>query len=153
MTKGRLQEYPMDKTLQQLVGLAVNGSVEQRCAVLLVLATLKAQNSEVMKAITAALDHANPVLKDYALRYLYEIPNKSSVPLLLRFLDDPDIENQERVIRLLSGAGQSAVDALVKHATTGSRLWQLNAARIFCTVRGKAAIKGLLQLLIAGSDE
>ena len=106
----------MDKTLQQLVGLAANGSIEQRCAVLLVLAALKAQNSEVIKAVTAALDHANPVLKDYALRYLEEVPTKSCVPLLLRFLDDPDKETQERVIRLLSGAGQPAVDALVKHA-------------------------------------
>jgi HEAT repeat protein len=153
MIKGRLHVYPMDKTLQQLIGLAANGSVEQRCAVLLVLAALKAQNSEVIKAVTAALDHANPVLKDYALRYLEEVPIKSCVPLLLRFLDDPDKETQERVIQLLSGAGQPAVDALVKHATNGSRLWQLNAARIFCAVRGKAALKALLQLLIPGSDE
>ena len=29
MTKGRLDVYPMDKTLQQLIGLAANGSVEQ----------------------------------------------------------------------------------------------------------------------------
>src|SRR4030095_8162095 len=136
-----------------LIGLAANGSVEQRCAVLLVLAALKAQNSEVIKAVTAALDHANPVLKDYALRYLEEVPIKSCVPLLLRFLDDPEKETQERVIQLLSGAGQPAVDAVVKHATNGSRLWQLNAARIFCAVRGKAALKGLLQLLIPGTDE
>ena len=104
----------MDKTLQQVVGLAANGSVEQRCAALLVLAALRAQNSEVIKAVTAALDHANPVLKDYALRYLSEVPIKSCVPLLLGFLDDPDKETQERVIRLLSSAGQPAVDALVK---------------------------------------
>ena len=96
----------MDKTLQQLVGLVVNGSIEQRCAALLILAALKAQNSEVTKAVAASLDHANPVLKDYALRYLEEVPTKSCVPLLLRFLDDPDKETQERVIRLLSGAGQ-----------------------------------------------
>src|SRR4029450_10684705 len=120
MTKGEIARIPMDKTLQQLVGLATNGSVEQRCAVLLVLSSLKAQNCEVIKAVTAALDHANPVLKDYALRYLEEVPIKSCVPLLLRFLDDPEKETQERVIQLLSGAGQPAVDALVKHATNGS---------------------------------
>ena len=153
MIKEEVAVYPMDKTLQQVVGLAANGSVEQRCAALLVLAALRAQNSEVIKAVTAALDHANPVLKDYALRYLSEMPIKSCVPLLLRFLDDPDKETQERVIQLLSGAGQPAVDTLVKHTTKGSRLWQLNAARIFCAVRGKAAIKGLLQLLIPGTDE
>ena len=143
----------MDKTLQQVVDLALNGSIEQRCAVLLVLAALKLQNPEVLKAVAAALDHANPVLKDYALRYLEEMPIKSCVPLLLRLLDDPDKETQERVIKLLSAAGQPAVDALVKHTADGSRLWQLNAARIFCAVRGRAAIKGLLQLLISGNDE
>jgi hypothetical protein len=57
------------------------------------------------------------------------------------------------VVRLLSGAGQSAVDALVKQAPNRSRLWQLNAARILCAARGKAAVKGLLQLLISGTDE
>jgi HEAT repeat protein len=143
----------MDKTLQQLVDLVENGSVEQRCAALLVLAAIKAQNSDVIKSVAAALDHANPVLKDYALRYLEEVQNKSCVPLLLRFLDDPDRETQERVIQLLSDAGQLAVDALLKQTANGSRGWQLNAARIFCAVGGKAAIKGLLQLLIAGTDE
>src|SRR5262249_24959400 len=143
----------MDKTLQQVVDLALNGSIEQRCAVLLVLAALKLQNPEVLKAVAAALDHANPVLKDYALRYLEEMPIKSCVPLLLRLLDEPDKETQERVIKLLSAAGQPAVDALGKHTADGSRLWQLNAARIFCAVRGRAGIKGLLQLLIPGNDE
>lgn len=143
----------MDRTLQQLVGLVENGSVEQRCAALLVLAALKAQNVEVIKSVTVALDHSNPVLKDYALRYLEGVPDKSCVPMLLRFLDDPDKEIQERVIRLLSSVGQAAVDALVKHAADGSRLWQLNAAHILCSVHSKAAIKGLLRLLISGTDE
>jgi HEAT repeat protein len=143
----------MDKTLQQMIDLAASGSVEQRCAALLVLAALKAQNSEVIRAVSATLDHVNPVLKDYALRYLEEVPTKSCVPLLLRFLDDPDKETQERAIQLLSGVGQPAIDPLLKHATQGSRLWQLNAARIFSAVRGRAAMKGLLQLLATGSDE
>ena len=144
----------MDKTLQQLITLVENGSIEQRCAALLVLAALKAQNSELTKTISTAVDQGNPVLKDYALRYLEEVQTRSCVPLLLRFLDDADKETQERVVRLLSGAGQPAVDALVKQAAKESRLWQLNAARILCAIRGKTAVKGLLrQLLISGSDE
>ena len=144
----------MDKTLQQLITLVENGSIEQRCAALLVLAALKAQNSELTKTISTAVDQGNPVLKDYALRYLEEVQTRSYVPLLLRFLDDADKETQERVVRLLSGAGQPAVDALVKQAAKESRLWQLNAARILCAIRGKTAVKGLLrQLLISGNDE
>jgi hypothetical protein len=53
----------------------------------------------------------------------------------------------------LSGIGQRAIDPIQKHLTRESRVWQLNAARIFSAVRGKAAIKGLLQLLANGSDE
>jgi HEAT repeat protein len=143
----------MDKTLQQLVSLVENGSIEQRCAALLVIAALRVQNSEITKTLAAALSHTSPVLKDYALRYLEEVKTKSCVPLLLDFLDDPDKETQERIIRLLSTAGQPAVDALVKRAIDGSRLWQLNAARVLCAVGGKAATKGLLQLLTPGTDE
>jgi HEAT repeat protein len=143
----------MDKTLQQLVDLVENGSVEQRCAALLVLAALKVQNSEVTKTVAALLDNTNSVLKDYALRYLEGVPTKSGVPLLLRFLDDPDKETQERVIRLLSSAGQGAVDALLKQTAHETRLWQLNAARVLSAVRGKRALQGLLQLLIPGTDE
>ncbi|HSF58274.1 MAG TPA: HEAT repeat domain-containing protein, partial [Candidatus Binatia bacterium] len=126
----------MDKTLRQLITLAENGSIEQRCAALLVMAALRVQNSEITKNLAAALNHPNPVLKDYALRYLEEVKTKSCVTLLLDFLDDPDKETQERVIRLLSTAGQGAVDVLAKRAIHGSRLWQLNAARVLCVVGG-----------------
>jgi len=51
----------MDKTLQQVVDLALNGSIEQRCAVLLVLAALKLQNPEVLKAVAAALAEARKI--------------------------------------------------------------------------------------------
>jgi HEAT repeat protein len=143
----------MDKTLQQLLSLAEKGSVEQRCAALLVLAALKVQHSEMSSTIEAALNHSNPVLKDYTLRYLEETKPRSSVSLLVRLLDDPDRDTQERTVRLLSGAGQAAVDALVKEAPKQPRPWQLNAARVLCSARGKGAVKGLLQLLSSGTDD
>lgn len=143
----------MDKTLNQMVDLVENGSVEQRCATLLVLAALRAHGTEVIKAVATALADANPVLKDYALRYFEQVPTRSCVPLLLRFLDDPDKEMQERAVQLLTTVGQPTVEALMKHVTDGSRVWRLNAARTFCAVRGKAALKGLLELLRSGTDE
>jgi HEAT repeat protein len=143
----------MDKTLQQLITLVEKGSIEQRCAALLVIAALKVQNSEITKSLSAALNHPSPVLKDYALRYFEEVQTKSSVPLLLPFLNDPDKEIQERVIRFLSRAGEPVANALIKQATNESRLWQLNAARVLCAVGGRTARKGLLQLLIPGTDE
>jgi HEAT repeat protein len=143
----------MDKTLQQLITLVENGSIEQRCAGLLVMAALKVQNSEIIKSLATALNHPNPLLKDYALRYFEAVQTKSCVPLLLRFLDDPDKETQERVIRLLITAGPPAVDALLNQAGDGSRIWQLSAARVLSAVGGKTAAKGLMQLLTSGTDE
>jgi HEAT repeat protein len=143
----------MDKTLQQLITLVENGSIEQRCAGLLVMAALKVQNSEIIKSLVTALNHPNPLLKDYALRYFEAVQTKSCVPLLLRFLDDPDKETQKRVIRLLITAGPPAVDALLKQAGDGSRIWQLSAARVLSAVGGKTAAKGLMQLLTSGTDE
>src|SRR5581483_10054331 len=35
----------------------------------------------------------------------------------------------------------------------GSRVWQLNAARVLCQTRGKAAMKAVLHLLTAGTDD
>jgi HEAT repeat protein len=143
----------MEKTLEQLVALAEKGSMEQRCAALLVLGALKVQSSEITATIGAALSHSNLALKDYALRYLEEVKPKSSMPMLLRLLEDADKETQERAVRLLISAGQLAVDALVKHAPKQSRPWQLNAARVLCAVRGKVATKGLLQMLASGTDD
>ncbi|HEV8340761.1 MAG TPA: HEAT repeat domain-containing protein [Candidatus Binatia bacterium] len=143
----------MDNTLQQLLTLVENGTVEQRCATLLVLGALKVENPRVLKTVGAILDHSNPVLKDYALRYFEEVRSQAGVPLLLKCLEEPDREMQERAVRLLSGVGRAVVHPLVQCAPTASRLWHLNAARVLCAVRGKTALKGLLQMLVSGTDD
>ena len=109
--------------LQQLLTLVERGSVEQRCASLLVLGALKLENSHILKTVGGALDDSNPLLKDYALRYFEEVQPKGGVPLLLRFLDDQDKEMRERAIRVLGRAGQAAVRPLLQRARTASRLW------------------------------
>jgi len=143
----------MDKTLQEIVTLIENGTIEQRCAALVVLGALKANNAAVVKLVGTLLDQPNPMLKDYALRYFEEVQPKNNIPQLLRMLDDADKEMQERAVRSLSGAGQAAVQPLLQDLAGASRVWQLNAARVLCQVRGKAAMKGLLQLLASGTDE
>jgi len=143
----------MDKTLQEIVTLIENGTIEQRCAALVVLGALKANNAAVVKLVGTLLDQPNPMLKDYALRYFEEVQPKNNIPQLLRMLDDADKEMQERAVRSLSGAGQAAVQPLLQGLAGASRVWQLNAARVLCQVRGKAAMKGLLQLLASGTDE
>ena len=143
----------MDNTLQDILALIGKGTVEQRCAALLVLGALKVNNAAIVKTVAALLDGPNPVLKDYALRYFEEVQPKNNIAQLVKMLDDGDKDVQERAVRSLSGAGQAAVEPVLKGLASGSRVRQLNAARVLCQVRGKAALKGLLQMLAAGTDE
>ncbi len=143
----------MDNTLQDILTLIGKGTVEQRCAALLVLGALKVNNAIVVKTVGALLDGPNPVLKDYALRYFEEVQPKNNTAQLVKMLDDRDKDVQDRAVRSLSGAGQPAVQTLLQGLASGSRIWQLNAARVLCQVRGKAALKGLIQMLCSGTDE
>ncbi len=143
----------MDALLQKLLNLVAKGSVEQRCAALLVLGAMKLDNAQVVKAVGAAIAQPNPVLKDFALRYFEEVKPKSGVPLFAGLLDHPDKDTHERAIRFLSQAGQAAVVPVLQFAAGASRAGQVNAARVLCELRGKAAFKGLLPMLVAGTDE
>jgi len=143
----------MDNTLQDLLNLAEKGTIEQRCAALVVLGGMKAGGAAVVKTIAPMLDHANPVIKDYALRYFEAVQPKNNVAQLLKMLDDPDKEIQERAVRSLGAAGEAAVQPLAQGLAGASKLWQLNAARVLCQARGKAAMKAVLQLLTDGTDE
>ena len=143
----------MDNTLQDILALIEKGTVEQRCAALLVLGALKVNNAAVVKTVGALLDGTNPVLKDYALRYFEEVQPKNNIAQLVKMLDDRDKDVQDRAVRTLSGAGQAAVQPLLQGLASGSRVRQLNAARVLCQVRGKAALKGLVHMLGSGTDE
>lgn len=143
----------MDKVLNKILGLAEKGTVEQRCASLLVMGALKLQSLEITKTVGTMLDHANPIIKDYALRYFEQVQAKAGTPLFLKLLDDPDRDVQERAVRLLTQAGAAVVDPLAKNSARASRAWQINAARILCAVQGSSARQALLQMLQAGSDD
>jgi HEAT repeat protein len=143
----------MDDTLENILALVQKGTVEQRCAALLVLGALKINNAATAKVIGTILENPNPVLKDYGLRYFEEVQPKGNTAHLLKMLDDSDREMQERAVKSLIVVGQSTVAPLLQGAKDSSRTWQLNAARVLSAVRGKAAMKGLLQMLVAGTDE
>ena len=143
----------MDKLLEDVITLVDKGTVEQRCAAVLVLGALKINNAAVSKSVGALLESPNPVIKDYALRYFEEVQPKSSISQLLKMLDDADKDVQERAVRSLVASGQAAVAPLLQGMEGASRLWQLNACRVLCQLRGKTAMKGALQLLGGGTDE
>ncbi len=143
----------MDTTLQQLLTLAREGTVERRCAALLVLGALQLCDDTVVETVGTALGQANVVIKDYALRYFEDTQAKAGIPLLLPLLDDADKDVQERGVRLLSRFGQTVIRPVLQSAKIATRLWQLNAARVLCAVRSKAAWKGILQLLPQGDTD
>lgn len=143
----------MDSTLEDVLKLVEKGTIEQRCAALLVLGALKISNAATAKLVGTILDGPNPVLKDYALRYFEEVHPKNNTAQLIKMLDDDDKEMQERAVHSLTSVGQPVVAPLIQGAKESSRTWQLNAARVFAAVRGKPAMKGLLQMLAGGTDE
>jgi HEAT repeat protein len=143
----------MADLLEQILTLAEKGTVEQRSAALLVFGALKVQNARVLKTVTAALENANPVLKEYALRYFEETQTKAAVPALMRLLEAPEREVQERSVRLLIAIGAPAVEPLLKAAPAASRSAQMNAARVLSSVRSKTALNGILRMLGCGTDD
>jgi HEAT repeat protein len=143
----------MEKTLQQLLTLIETGTVEQRCAGLLVAGALRLSGPAVNKVICTALADANPIIKEYGLRYCEDSHSNPAVPLVAPLLGDADRDVQERAIRLLSGAGDHAVRALTDRTAEAPRLWQLNAARVLSAVRTRKALAALLDWLRGGNDE
>jgi HEAT repeat protein len=143
----------MADIVDSILTLADKGTVEQRSAALIVLGALKLQNTRVLKSIGAALDQPNPILKDYALRYLEEALPKSAIAAVVRLLEDSDREINDRAVRFLIRMGDATVEPLLKRIPTAPRPTQLAAARVLAAVRGKAALKGMLQILAAGTDE
>ena len=143
----------MEKTLQNLLALAHEGSIERRSAALLVLGALKLDDEAVLEAVRRALENGNIILQDYALRYCEEVRPKACIPWLLPLLQDNEKETAERAVRLLSGFGPAVVRPLLQQAKTANRTWFMQAAQVLCAVRGKAAWQGLLQLLLVGDTE
>jgi HEAT repeat protein len=127
----------MDSLLSQLLTLVHQGTVEQRCAALLVLAALKLDNAQVVKAVGAAVAQPNPVLKDFALRYFEEVKPQSALPLFAGLLDDPDKDTHERAVRFLSQAGQAAVPAVLQFASGAARSSQRRARALRVTRQGR----------------
>src|SRR5689334_13729331 len=111
----------MADLLDSILTLADKGTVEQRSAVLIVLGALKLHNARVLKSIAAALDQPNPILKDYALRYLEETQPKSAIPAVIRLLEESDREINDRAVRFLINTSDAAVEPLLKRLPAAPR--------------------------------
>ena len=125
----------MDNTLQDILTLIEKGTVEQRCAALLVLGALKVNNAAVVKRVGALLDGPNPVLKDYALRYFEEVQPKNNIAQLVKMLDDRDKDVQDRAVRSFERRRPIGGAAAASRPGKRSRVWQLNASRVLVGAR------------------
>jgi HEAT repeat protein len=142
-----------DAVLDGLLTLIQEGVVERRCAALLVLGALQRQDDRVVETAGQALSQANPVLKDYALRYFEDARPKTGLAIVSSLLDDPDKDLQERAIRLLASFGQMAIRPTMQGVFSGSRSRQINSARVLLAIRSEAAWKALFQILAQGDVE
>jgi hypothetical protein len=142
-----------DFILDDLLTLAQEGTVERRCAALLVLGALKRQDDRVAEIAGSLLAQPNPVLKDYALRYFEDARPKAGLAALPPLLDDSDKDIQERTIRWFASFGQAAIRPVRQGVTAGSRIRQINSARVLIAVGGHTAWKNLFQILAHGDVE
>ncbi len=142
-----------DVVLDDLVTLVQEGTIERRCAALLVLGALQRQDERIVDVAGQLLSQANPVLKDYALRYFEDARPKTGLALLPPLLEDSDKDLQDRTVRLLASFGQAAIRPTLQGLSDGSRTRQINSARVLLAVRSPAAWPGLFQILARNDVE
>ena len=141
----------MDATLKAVVALITSPDVEARCAALLVLTQLSADDDRVVRAVGEALNAKNAVVRDFAVGYFEHVKPKDAVAHLVPLLDSPEDALRQRVVTILTAYGQTAISA-VKRLLKDAPRRRLNAIIELCArVRGSLGLDVLFDLL-AGDD-
>ncbi len=141
----------MDATLKAVVALIGGPDVEARCAALLVLAQIEADDERVMRAVGDALTAKNAVVRDFAVGYFERVKPKDGVGHLTPLLDSPEDPLRQRVVGILAAYGAPAV-SMVKKTINDAPRRRLNAIIELCArVRSDAALELLFDLM-AGDD-
>ena len=141
----------MDATLKGVVGLLGGADVEVRCAALLILTHLRATDDRVVRAVGAALQAKNAVVRDFAVGYFEHTRPREGLAHLLPLLDSQEDALRQRVGAILSGYGQAAVGAVKKLVPDAPRR-RLNAIIELCAAVRTAAALDLLFDLMASDD-
>ncbi|HXQ20448.1 MAG TPA: hypothetical protein VN812_02155 [Candidatus Acidoferrales bacterium] len=141
----------MDATLKAVVGLITGPDVEARCAALVVLTHLKADDDRAVSAVGAALDAKNAVVRDFAVGYFEQVRPRDGLDHLVPLLDSLEDALRQRVVAILTAYGPPAVAAAKKLVKDAPRR-RLNAIIDLCArVRSSAALDVLFDLM-AGDD-
>jgi HEAT repeat protein len=137
----------VDRTLKAITGLLAAADVEVRCAALLILTQLKADDDRVHRAVGETLGAKNAVVRDFAVAYFDQVHPRDGVAYLLPLLDSQEDGLRERATAILVSYGQAAVTAVKKLVHDAPRR-RLNAIIDLCAhVRTTAALDLLFDLM------
>lgn len=137
----------MDATLKGILSLVSDTDAETRCAALLVLARLGADDDRVVQAAGDALGARNALVRDFAVGYFERTRPKDGVARLLPLLDAQEEPLRARVTAILAAYGAPAVSAARKLVKDAPRR-RLNAIIDLCArVRSAAALDVLFELM------
>ena len=141
----------MDATLKAVASLIAGPDVEARCAALVVLSHLKADDERVVRAVGDALHGKNAIVRDFAVGYFEQVRPPDGTAHMTPLLDSQEDALRQRVVAILARYGPAAVAAVKKLIKDAPRR-RLNAIIDLCArVRSSAALD-LLFALMAGDD-
>jgi HEAT repeat protein len=141
----------VDATLKGVVGLITGADVEARCAALVVLTHLKADEERVVRTVGEALNGKNAVVRDFAVGYFEVVRPREGVAHLVPLLDSHEEGLRGRTVNTLVAYGAAAVSA-VKPLLKDAPRRRLNAIIDLCArVRSSAALD-ILFTLMASDD-
>lgn len=137
----------MDATLKGVIALLGGPDVEARCAALLVLTHLQADDDRVVRAVGEALSGRNAVVRDFAVGYFERVRPRGGIGYLVPLLDSQEDALRQRTVEILAPYGQAAVGA-VKELVKDAPRRRLNAVIDLCArVRTTAAVDLLFDLM------
>ncbi len=141
----------MDNTLKAVVGLLEATDVEGRCAALVVLTRIKANDDKVVRAIGQLIGAKNAIVADFAVGYFESVNPKATVEYALPMLDSDEEGLRKRATAMLAAAGASAVLAARKLLKDAPRRRIHAILDLSAQVRSNAALDILFELM-AGDD-
>ena len=137
----------MDATLKGLIGLVEGANVEARCAALVVLAQLGVADERAARAVGAAVESPNVLVRDFALGFFEQVKTPLAIAHVLPLLDAEDEPVRRRAVAILAPHGAAAVSA-GKRALKEAPRRRLNALiELFAHVRTAAALDALFELM------
>jgi HEAT repeat protein len=141
----------MDRTLKGVTQLVGGNDVETRCAALLVLTRLGADEAAVVRCAGECLGAKNAVVRDFALTYFEQVRPRPGLDWLLPLLDSQEDAVRRRAGDILVVYGNAAVSAAGKHIENAPRR-RLNAIIAVCARVHSGAALDILFRLMAGDD-